>query len=1228
MRWLKLAALGAGMLTVLAAALLGLALKSEGVWTWGGHRLVAFAQERLYPTLDVAEVKGHPLTGLTFTGIRLTGPEGELLRAERLELKFSLWSFVRLRPILSRVAIFQPQVHLWWGADGQVNLSRVLRPRPPPPFRSLDFPEIVVSGGEVTVRRDGRLERYGPLDLEAALSVLHPKQPRQRVLVRRASLAWTGPPGRLKLFGRLTLRPEELQLLELALKLDETLLLKGSGQGWGGGTPGVRLALEVGPVSGGILGRFLPQWPAAWPVAGTLDLEAGPAGGALSGHLTVAGSPLTLAGHLGREAGTWTYALDLAAPGLPPEWLRPWRPGWAEAVADLPPVHLRLAGKGAGFSWPPDKLDWELTVGALSWRGLRLEAARGTLAGNSREQVLTLSGRGSFGRLAATLRGPLVTALQGEVDLQAQDLLPGLLGLGAPPDSRVSGRFRGTFQLPEMDLSRLSLAGELSGQGRWGDLTVQELRARVAWAAPWLEVREAAVRAGGLMATGQGRFSPRELEARVQGGLAGPMPWLPGSRVSRAAFDLTLSGSVSRPRAVLSAQIQGLSGGGMAVRSLSLAGTLAGWPPAAGQLTLTAAGLTTPLAPFPRAQVILRGENHRWHLEGTASGEGRNRVELAGLLETGSRPLLLTLSRLSFRLGQLDGRAQTPVRLAALPGLRLEPAVFLLNGGRLEAEGRWAEGGVAARVTARDLPAGLVGVNGVPLRGKIQLRAELGGTLTRPTLTAQAALAEGGWGKLEVREAVASLSYADGILTLKGALEEARRGSRLSLQGRLPWRLSLAPWAFGRGEGDLRVALIGERFNLAVLPALTREVTEADLPLEFEALWEGSAARPRVRGFLRWAEGYVNFRLGGARYQVTPGTAHLEGSTLTVPELLLTSDGTARFRGTISLEGFWPGQVNLRGELANFKALSRLGSEARGEGSLTVTGPFEALLVAGRLTVTQAVFRPVFFETGISEDIVLVRQPKAPEEGRPPAPGFIRNARLDITLEAPRNIWVRDKRANLELGGRLLAFKEPEGPVRVRGEMRVLAGTVEVHGKPFTVKEGVIHLPGRPPELITVKGRAEHQLEEVLLILEMTGPLAKPEIRLASLPPLPPADLLSYMAFGQRAATLTREQYSSVGAQAVGLIGGLTTKKLLDFLGKDFPLLGDLYFTGGPERVGVGKPLTRDLRLSFERVTDPLTRSAAENQVRLEYRVSRRLSVESQVGRRSSGVDVFWNFDF
>ena len=1223
MRVLKFLLLGLAGLAILVVAGVLAALRSEAVWTWGGHHLVAMARERLFPALEVARVYGHPLTGLTFEGIRLAGPEGEILRAERLELRFSLWSMVRLRPIISRVALLRPHLTVWWLPDGELNLARVLKPRPPPPFRSLDVAEIQVTGGELEVKGPGRVERYGPADFQAAVTVLHPKQPRQKVLVRRAVLSLTAPPGRLQLAGRLTAHLKEVEILDLTATLEEEMLLKGGGRAFWGETPGARLALEVGPVGGEVLHRLLPSWPKAWPLQGRFQVEAAPDRISLAGEATLAEAPLALTGSLSRQEGIWTYALKLESQALPVSLLQPFRPDLAATMADLPPLPLSLTGRGAGFHWPPARMEWRLTAGSFSWRGVKVEGGQASLTGDAREQTLTVSGQGNFGHAAATLKGPLLTHTQGELHLEARELQPALLGLAAPGGTRINGRFRGTCRWP-----RLALTGEFTGSGRLGELTVQEARGQLAWEHSRLELREVSLRAPGLQATGKGSLTPQGLEARLQARLTGGVPLLPGPRFTQGEVTLTVSGPVAQPRASLAATFHGFTYAGLTARSLSLSGTFTGWPPAGGGLTLTAAGLSTPAADFPRAQVSLKGVQDRWQLTGSASGTPENQLQLAGELTTRTRPLHLTLSRLTFTLGKISGEARSPVRLTFLPGVRLEPAVFSLNGGRLEAEGRWAEGQVAARLEGRELPAGLVGVRGVPLRGKIGLKAVVSGTPAWPAVTAEASLSQGGWGRLEVRSATAGLSYAEGLLRLSGRLEEARRGSRLTLQGRLPWRLTLAPFSWGRGEGEVNVVLAGENFNLAVLPALTREVTEADLPLEFRAIWEGPAARPRLGGFCRWGEGFLTFRLGGARYQVAAGSARLEGTTLTIPELLLTSDGTARLWGTLTLTGFLPDRFDLKGELSEFKALSRLGSEATGSGTLTLTGPLEDLLVAGRLTVTRAVFRPLFFETGTSEDIVLVRKPPAPGNGPPGTPAFIRRARMEITLEAPHNVWVRDKRANLEMAGRLLAFKEPEGPVRLRGDLRVVQGTVEVHGKPFTVKEGTVHLPGRPPELITVKGRAEHQLEDVLLILEMSGPAAKPVIRLSSLPPLPPADLLSYMAFGQKAAALTKEQYSSVSPQAVGLIGGLTTKKLLDFLGKDFPLLGDLYFTGGPERVGVGKPLTRDIRISFERVTDPLTRTAADHQVRLEYRLGRRFSVESQVGRRNSGADVFWNFDF
>jgi hypothetical protein len=49
--------------------------------------------------------------------------------------------------------------------------------------------------------------------------------------------------------------------------------------------------------------------------------------------------------------------------------------------------------------------------------------------------------------------------------------------------------------------------------------------------------------------------------------------------------------------------------------------------------------------------------------------------------------------------------------------------------------------------------------------------------------------------------------------------------------------------------------------------------------------------------------------------------------------------------------------------------------------------------------------------------------------------------------------------------------------------------------------------------------------------------------------------------------------------------------------------------------------------VSFERKFDPLHRDQSE-QVILEYKVNKHLSVESQMGRRNTGADVLLNLDF
>ena len=236
------------------------ALKSQAFWRWGGWEVVNLAQDRLNGELQVAAVQGHALTGFTFTGVTLTGPQGEILYTPKVELRFSLWSLLRLQPVIGSLVVHQPRLTLRQDREGHWELASILKKRPPPPFRSLDFSAILLEHGQAVVIRSGVSQRFEDLDLSLGLTVLHPRSPRQEVRVRRLDLAAATPLGRFALRGGFTYAQGRLAFDSLEVQrggqslasLQEGVL----GPGHGG-----LFSFELGPAFGPLLGLLQPGWP-------------------------------------------------------------------------------------------------------------------------------------------------------------------------------------------------------------------------------------------------------------------------------------------------------------------------------------------------------------------------------------------------------------------------------------------------------------------------------------------------------------------------------------------------------------------------------------------------------------------------------------------------------------------------------------------------------------------------------------------------------------------------------------------------------------------------------------------------------------------------------------------------------------------------------------------------------------------------------------------------------
>ncbi len=1236
MKWARLLVLS----FVILLALLGLAawglLHSEAFWNWSGRRLLEAAQQHLPGTLTVGGIRGTPFTGLTCTEVALTTPQGEVFRAARLSLRFSLWSFVKLQPVIGDLTIERPTLTLYRGLPEPTGL---FTPSPSSPgktagplFRSLTFSRIALQGGEVVIVSPSASRHWRNLQLVASLNILHPGRPQQAILARHLHLTLHTPQGPYSLTGRLSYSHQQLDLASLSLQKHQENLLSLTGVvRLGTAEPEIYLTGTFSPLPAAEIKNLWPAWPATLPLAGKFSFKG------TSHHLQ-----LTAAVHLAQAAGHltgalqyhrqgWHYDLSLQLSGLTPEILDDFRPASMSKLPLAGPLTAHLHLKGADLSRPFSDSEASLQLQAFTWGTARVEKLTLTLSAAQGRQNFQGVLQGNGGTLAVTAHGPLTSAYRGDLKVQAENCQPALLGLPLPAGTLLTGSFTGTFRFQDaLQLQRLWLAGEVKAAGRLGQHPLHEVRGRLLWNRPRLEIPAARLRLGGVTADLKGHLEENTLDfsCRLSSTPDGGWPW-PASWRGRWQADGRLTGSFARPRFSLQGKGRSLSWQGLNLTSADLKLTGAGWPPQDGQLELSGAGLQTPLGHFGQARLTCRGQAGHWRVHLQASSPEGPQAALQGTADLSARPLTFQLHQCRLRRGRLTIHNTTPVRLLLSPGLALEPAAFAVNGGNLQIQAKLAADQATGAFSLHDLPAELFALKGEPLAGKINAHFLLSGSGQAPVLQGQLALHQGRWRNFACGALSTNLSYQANWLQFSGSLVEKTSGPRLTWEGRLPLRFSLLPYLFLWGKEDLQLSVQGDHVSLGLITLLTREVQAAQGEVSLAARWQGKVHRPRLSGAIRWGPGSLTVRQGGLPYRLLPGEIRLSGHSLTIPQLALESGGTAVLSGQIQLAGFLPQELDLRAKLDHFKALRRGGSEALGSGTVTLTGPWASPLLKGHLLIPQATFQTSFFKTARHDDLILVRPPSpaADQSRNADALQTLPQVKMAIVLETPGGVFVKDKLFHVELAGRAVAYKDPGQPAYFGGDLRALQGTVNLHGKAFKVLRGAVHFPGRPRTPVLLEGRCAHELAGLTLFLDVTGPAKKPEVKLSSNPPLPPTDLLSYLVFGQPAQALNREQYLTVGQQMANILGGLTAKKIQDFLGPDFPLVGDLTMIAHEDAMGVAKPLTKDLTISLERKANPIYRDDL-NQLRLEYRLNRYFSVESQLGRRNSGGDVLFNLDF
>jgi translocation and assembly module TamB len=1229
---------------------------------WGGDYLLSLVQSKVNGKVTAQKISGNPLSGVVYQDLSITDPDGKVvLSIDRFEARLSLASIPSFRLDLGAMALNNPRVYLNQDKSGQWNVGHLLKAEKKPAlptephgfmrkitaylFRGLELSNLVVHGGELFIIAGGYTRHFSEIDLKASLSLLNLGQPQQKAEVNIANLGITTPQGRVELDAEVAYSSGTARIGSLNLKLAGQTVVSLKGEVCR--LPDEKdekteftcaLTGNLGVIRGDQIHALWPRWPAPWDLAGTMSLSSTPEGVTLALQGKIGEADYVIKGNLDLKVKPAVFDLDLDLKGLTTAQLKEIQDLKTQPVQGLSPVNARLHLKGTGLPWDPESLETRLDLAPFRYRDLKVDKMHLELSGKTGSQKLQAHMAGNFGSLDLGASGHLLPVgktgqeLSGNLTVQTKDLQPAMLGAAKLSGSSLTTSFTGKFRLPpNLSLAQLSLAGNLQASGRLNQTALKGMTASFALEGKKLTISQADVQLPGLTASGRGTLTESGVDITFKTAVSGSgtLPLPPGAAFASLTAEGAVRGPWKAPQVNLTAQARKFSFQGVSLASANLNGTLSGWPALSGSLQLQGAGLHTPGGTFNRLNLTADGAGGRWQFQVAASSPKEPKFEAAGTADLAARPLVLNVARLSWHSSALTLKNKTAFQVRLLPGWEISPATFQMDGGTVTVAALARGQELSGQLEVRNLNAGLLAPLGLPAEGQINGRLTLAGTPQTPTLDGQIALSCGKINNIPIQTLTTTLNYQAEQAQVAGYLEIGPLHSRLIWKGSVPVKISLIPFGFALAKDGLDLRLHSERVNLSLLTSVSKEVQNAEGPIDLAVEARGNPRQPRVSGYVRWSAGSLKLHHAGTPYVLSPGEIRLQGDKIVIPGLIIQSDGTMRLSGEIVLAGTPSAQARLQTD--NFLLLDRGGNAVWTNGFIDLKGPLSALVASGHLKVPKAQFRPTFFRSGMDPDVILVPVKAKPKAEAAAVPAIYRNLRVDVTLENSGNAWLIDPMGKVEMVAHLKIKKDPGQKLVMGGEVRALKGTLDIEDRTFTVKQAVLRMPGVSGKPITIDGNAVHEMDDITLVLNVNGTMSNPQIRLESLPPLPPADVLAYLVFGAPAATLNKEQYMALGAQQLGVLGGISTAKLSEILGSTIPFLSGIKvksgMVGGRPTVGVGKEVVKNVSVFVGRNLNE-ERGVYEQQVGIQYKVNKHLSVESQIGQRNSGADVLFNYDF
>jgi translocation and assembly module TamB len=608
------------------------------------------------------------------------------------------------------------------------------------------------------------------------------------------------------------------------------------------------------------------------------------------------------------------------------------------------------------------------------------------------------------------------------------------------------------------------------------------------------------------------------------------------------------------------------------------------------------------------------------------------RIDLAGALSPVEGGYRLALDRANLNQGDIAARLANPTTLVMQGDtVRLDALRFDVGSGRITANGTAGQA-LDMRVEVAALPLSIANsiLPSLGLSGTLDGNATISGTASNPQVRFDArgsgigAAAIAPFGITPVTASAAGV-YAKNAVAIDRLTANGSGGLAVTGSGRVP----LA------GNG-LAVSLNGS----APLALANRFLIDRGGQLSgtatFNADVSGSIAAPRFGGSVSLAgAGYVDPELNLRLTGIT-GRATLSGDTARIESLSaeLASGGRVSASGTVGITGQYPADLNVSINSARYTDGEIF--IATVSGGLRLTGNLTGSpLLGGTLNIENAnITVPEGFGGGAELiDVKHINTPAAvtttlqrariTAAGAAPVPqtrtpGLL----LDVTVNAPNQIFIRGRGLDAEVGG-TVRLAGPLNNIQPVGAFSLTRGRLAVLGQRLDFETGTVTMVGDlDPQLNFV---ARTQGDGITVFVTIAGRASAPEVTFSSNPSLPQDEVLSRLIFKRAMGELSPIQLAQLAAAAAELIGGGGGGGLVDGL-RGAAGLADLdVVTDAQGNVGVqaGTYLQENVYVGVTAGAN------GQSKVSINLDVTDDLVVRGSAGQDgSSSVGVFYEQDY